>query len=241
VGRRTPKARPPESRARGLLPIVVGGLVSVVGVVLLLASPLRWPDRAAYRAARPCGEAAAGDCVRVVPAVVERTRVKRVKADSYAVWLAVEGRTVRVELPVPDLVFPALHDGREVAVGIWKGEVARIEVPGVGVAETEDSPLVRSIEQPVFGLTAAVWGAFGAWYGMGQRRGEPQPEIIDPGRFAAVGLALVAFTMGTIPGFFQVVAFDVYDGWAYVATTALASLAFWGLLRLAAVRAARRR
>lgn len=204
-------------RVRPYVWIGCGGLAALFGLLMTLSAPRYFADRDAYL----------NDPPPYTTAVVDRTGVERRKADSYYVWLRLDdtGETVMVELPVPDDVFPQLTDGREVEVRMWDGNVARVQVPGGYGAETEDSPLTRSVEWPLAGTLGMVWGSFGVWHGLRQRRGE------GPVGLSAVGRVLVALMAGTMAGFLVVVALDVYSFWAYGLTTLAVSLAMWFVLR----------
>lgn len=225
---------------------VIGSFVCLVGVIFTLASLSAWAERDDYRRAATCLVNDTQDCAREMGAEVESTFVKYRRSDRYYVTLPLDQPQfarpragVRVEIPEPDRVFDALETGRRVRVRLWDGKVARIDVTGVGSAETEHSPLVASLEGTLLGLGAAAGGATAVWLGAALRRRSGgwfrrTPETASftaRGAHGVVGRALLAATTASLVAFVQVVMLDVYSAVALWVTLGGVSVLVFTLMQ----------
>lgn len=175
-----------------------------------------------YRTVARCTDG--GGCTGDLDGVVKRAYVERAgKAFAHYVTVEVPGRGVEEQdLADPDEVWDALRPGVAVRVRLWKGDVTRVTVEGVGASETSVSPLVV---EPLWASYALLFLGFGlglvndAWVaagdGGGWRRAE-EPSGFPPafliGLVGAVLLAAVRF-------------FDVFDPSALLAVVVVASSA----------------
>jgi len=201
-----------------------GGTVALlIGLVFAVWAATAWAQRDDYRAARPCPGAPARGCAVDATAVVERTRVGR--HGKRQVWLrhtrldlatADPGRPVT--LPAPGRAFAALTPDRAVGVRVWNGRVARVDVPGVGSAETTFSPLVTSLEVPLVAGGLLVGGAFALWYGLAPWPAQDAGATPPAAPFlASAGVAFVLPAM-------VVDRFDLYDPRVLLAPPAIGAL-----------------
>lgn len=218
-----------------------GSLAALVGMLMSLTSLPLWSERERYRTARQCEDGPADGCVFDATAVVDHTRVRRRKADDYLVWLRLDrpdlverGEENAIEIPDPDLVFESLTPGRAVGVRVWDRHVARIDVPGVGSAETENSPLTSSLEFTIAWVALFTSGSYGVWGGvvMGRRHGwrRAPTGALKRDTYTGVAPLLVGQSAGVLVAFVLVVALDVYHPAALLSIPATAlpvSLAMW--------------
>lgn len=219
-----------------------GVVAALVGTLMSLTSVPLWTERERYRTAPACEDGPADGCVLDATAVVERTRVRRYKADDYLVWLRLDrpdlverGEEAAIELPDPDLVFSSLTPGRAVGVRVWDRRVARIDVPGVGGAETENSPLTASLELTIAWVALLSGGAYGVWGGvvMGRRHGwrRAPTGALKEATYTGVAPLLVGLSVGVLVAFVLVVALDVYHPAALLSIPGTALPVAWAMWR----------
>lgn len=211
------EAPEPWDRGRPLRKMLFGLVMLAVGVPFLVRAPAAWADRADYLAGRRCTDARVDDCLRETGATVDwvaRRHVRRGR-DGKDVWLrfddpalARRGAGEQVGIEGTGAVADWIGRGRRVGVLLWDGEVARIDVAGVGRTETSDSP-----EDEVFGthlgLMASAWGGYALWSGVDLWRRSrrwvalvpvPDRRLREPTRWAGLGRVLLAAVVGSMAG-----------------------------------------
>lgn len=234
------KRRGGDGGGRPWLTAVGGTLALLLGLAMAAWGADAVRDSGAYGRGRVCTSTRTRDCVRDATALVEAKRGRSQKFDFYyEVELRVEGGRRFVDLDESGPVYRALRPGDTVQVRFWEGEVARLAVPGVGSAETRDSPL-RDWRMLIWSLAATGCGAWCLLLAVAMRREHgwwrraPDPGPGGPGRWTSVAVMVGGAASGLLS-----LVFDVHEPTPLLLVlAAVTGFTWWRCARFAAREAA---
>ena len=211
----------PDEYGRPWLRLVGGAALSLVALVAGGWALDAWADRGSYLRATPCSETVRERCVVDTTAVVVDFVETGGKTLEHYVTFDLGGREDEQDLADPEEVWGLLRRGLVVDVRVWEGDVTRVAV-GRRATETNESPVVESLDATGFGTIALGGGIALVVSGRARRRWRRLPIGAMPETLPGVraGYAVMAAGAAVL---LMSAWLDVYDPLPVLAVAAAAA------------------
>jgi hypothetical protein len=197
----------------------VGAVLLAVAAVMIVPAAAAWTDRAAYAHAPACPatERCRTETTGVVTGRARAPGHRRGFSGTVSVWRGTRERSVTLDVRG---VREAARPGTAVTVTEWRGRTTRISVGG-RAAETEASPVTRSVELTTFAVAVGGFGVILVAVALKRRR---------------LGRAAIVVFLGSVVALVAVDGFDVVAVLPWLLWFAAGLAAAAALLRLDARR-----